>query len=239
MKHALFSGTRNLYGDMETAAKSLVAHSDVGKVWFLIEDAAYPGELPDIIETVDVSGQAFFPPDGANMRSPFSYMAMMRAALALMPEFDALDRILALDCDIVCKGDVSGIWELPIDGRYFSAAPEPIYCVKGLRYCNIGVTLYNLGMLRDGKAAEVIHALNVQHFPNVEQDAFSYLCQGRIHEMPSMYNSCWYTDKYAPGSRIVHFAGVKHADWSGRPEFAEWRETPWDRVMGLHEGLAP
>ena len=35
MKHAVYAATRNLYGQMELAAKSLVANSDVDVVHFL------------------------------------------------------------------------------------------------------------------------------------------------------------------------------------------------------------
>ena len=63
-KHAVYCATRNLYGDMEAAAKSLVANSDVDRVHFLIEDAAFPSELPGIIECHGVSSQEFFASKG-------------------------------------------------------------------------------------------------------------------------------------------------------------------------------
>lgn len=36
-KHAAFCGTRAIYGDMETAAKSIIAGSSVDKVHLFIE----------------------------------------------------------------------------------------------------------------------------------------------------------------------------------------------------------
>ena len=60
MKAAVYSGTRNLYADMVTAAKSLIANSSVEKIYFLIEDDVFPYELPRLIETMNVSGQRFF-----------------------------------------------------------------------------------------------------------------------------------------------------------------------------------
>ena len=54
MKHALYSGSENLYGDMQTAAKSLIANSDVDKVWLLTE-GGYDFWLPDMCEIVDAS----------------------------------------------------------------------------------------------------------------------------------------------------------------------------------------
>lgn len=234
MKHALYSGTKNLYGDMATAAKSLVANSDVDMVWLLTE-GGYDYYLPEGLFTVlDVSGQAYFPKDSPNMSSPFSYMALMRAALALMPELAHVDRVLSLDCDTVCVRNVSQAWDMPIDGCYFSASIEPRCCYKNMQYCNTGVALYNLEMLRDGKAEEVVHCLNARRFPNIEQDVFSFLCQGRIHEMPSEYNAGHRWTEPTNVVRIRHFAGDKHDKWSKSPEFDAWRRATWDEVLEMH-----
>ena len=89
MKYAAYCGTRNIYGDMETAAKSLIANSDVDRVFFVIEDAEFPSELPSIVKCIDVSNQTFFKPDGPNMDSQYTYMAMMRIALChVLPDCD-------------------------------------------------------------------------------------------------------------------------------------------------------
>lgn len=235
MKHALYSGTKNLYGDMQTACKSLMAHSDVDKVWLLTE-GGYDYYLPDMCEVLDVSGQTYFPAGGPNMSSPFSHMSLMRAALALMPELAEVDRVLSLDVDTICCRDVSGVWGMPVDGCYFSASIEPSCCYKNMAYTNTGVALYNLEMLRDGKAEEVVHCLNVRRFPNIEQDVFSFLCQGHIHEMPSEYNAGHGWTKPANVVRIRHFAGDKAAKWRKADEVVKWRETPWEKVMEMHGG---
>ena len=234
MKHALYSGSRNLYGDMQTAAKSLIANSDVDKVWMLTE-GGYDYWLPDFCEVVDVSGQGYFPAGGPNMGTAYSYLALMRAALALMPELAGVERILSLDVDTVCMRDVSHVWDMPVDGCYFSASVEPGCCYKNMLYCNTGVALYNLDMLRDGKAEEVVHCLNVRRFPNIEQDVFSFLCQGRIHEMPSEYNAGHRWTKPANVVRIRHYAGDKAEKWRAMPEVAKYREMSWDDVLRKHE----
>lgn len=233
VRHAAFCGTRNLYGDMETAAKSLVANSSVDVVHMVIEDPDMGRELPDIIQCHDVGNQTFFGLDGPNMRSCFSYMAMMRSALCyVLPD---VPKVLSLDADTVCVGDVDGIWDMPMDGCYFSASGEWHRSGNGLLYCNHGVVLYDLDMMRDGKADEVICTLNRRRYTWVEQDVCNYLCQGRIHDMPSRYNSCWWTDKNADGAAIRHFAGVPRDQWVSRPEVTRWRNATWDEVMGLHE----
>lgn len=234
MKHALYSGSKNLYGDMQTAAKSLVANSDVDKIWLLTE-GGYDFWLPDICEVVDVSGQDYFPAGGPNMGTSYSYLALMRAALALMPELSGVNRILSLDVDTVCVRNVSHVWDMPVDDCYFSASVEPKSCYKNMQYCNTGVALYNLDMLRDGKAKEVVHCLNVRRFPNIEQDVFSFLCQGRIHEMPSEYNAGHRWTKPASVVRIRHYAGDKAEKWRAMPEVVKYRQMSWDDVLRKHE----
>ena len=223
MKYAVYSGTREIYRDMEASAKSLVAHSDVDRIYFLIEDAQFPSPLPDCIECIDVSGQRFFHEDGPNMGNGYTYMAMMRAALChVLP----VDRVLSLDADTVCVGDVSGLWDIDLEGAYFAAAREPHRCYCDVLYTNTGVCLYNLDALRDGKADEVISVLNSARFAYVEQDVMNCLCQGRIAEMDGDYNANDWTEHDEP--RILHFAG--HSDWRDRPEVRVWRDTPWGEV---------
>lgn len=233
LKHAAYCGTRNIYGDMETAAKSLVAMSDVDRVHLVIEDEDIGHALPEIIQCHDVSGQTYFPVGGANMGSAYTYMAMMRIALChVLPR---AHKVLSLDTDTICMKDVSAIWDLPTDGCYLSATHEWHRTGNGLLYCNFGVVLYDLDMLRDGKADECIDVLNRRKYTWVEQDVCNYLCQGRIHDMPATYNSNWWTDKNAADPHILHFAGVAHDAWANRPEVTRWRDMPWDEVMRMHD----
>lgn len=234
MKHAVYSGTRNVYDDMEMSAKALVANSDVDKVHFLIEDETFPRPLPDIIECHDVSGQDFFLQDGPNMESRYTYMAMMRIALChVLPE---LDKVLALDTDTVCVADIGDMWDWPLDGCYFAAAQEWDRSENGLQYCNFGVVLYNLEMMRDGKANECVEVLNKRRYPWVEQDVGNYLCQGRIYEMPLEYNSNWYTDKNLSKrkAKIVHYAGIRHDDWIRKPQPRKYRRMTWSEALRRH-----
>lgn len=239
MRHAAYCGTRGIYGDMETAAKSLIANSQVDKVHFIIEDAEFPNELPDIVECHDLSGQRFFASGGPNMKSGFTYMAMMRIALCHV--LKDIDSVLSLDADTVCVGDVTGIWDLPVYDSYFAAVPEWHRSRDGLQYCNMGVVLYNLQALRDGKADECIDVLNRRGFTWVEQDIGNYLCQGRICEMPHEYNANHWTVNgffQLPSqsrkniARIVHYAGIR--DFRGYDEWREYEQMSWDEVIERH-----
>lgn len=204
MKAAIYTGTRNLYEHMIPAIKSLLCNSDVDRVYLGIEDDVFPYELPSICETVNFSKQTFFALDGANIKSRFTYMAMMRAVLSKV--FPKEHRILSLDVDTIVDKDISDLWDLPIDDCYFSASHEWHRAQDGYLYTNVGVCLFNLDKLRDGKADELINVLNKIKLEFVEQDALNILCQGHIHDMPSEYNSNYYTEPCG-SPKIIHHIG--------------------------------
>lgn len=228
-RYACYSGTRNLYPYMEGAAKSLVDHTDVDGIFFLIEDARFPGRLPSFVKTADVSRQKFFPLDGPNMTSGFTYMAMIRAALChVLP--DEVDRVLCLDVDTIVKHDVGELWDLDLDGYYLAACIEPSRSkAEKIDYVNAGVVMYNLDALRDGKADEVIADLNANRRPWVEQDSFSMLCQGHILEIPSIYNGCNFVKPFDGPIKITHFAGF--SPWTYFAEVRQYQEATWNDVL--------
>lgn len=233
-KHAAYCGTSNILPDMETAAKSLIVNSDVDKIWFVTDGGKPSDDLPDMIEIIDVSDQTFFPPDGANMKSKYTYMAMMRIALChVLP--DEVHRVLSLDHDTFAVSDVSAVWDLPIDDCYLAATPEWHRSKNGLQYCNFGVVLYNLDKMRDGKADECIEVLNRRRFPWVEQCVGNYLCQGRIYEMPARYNDNYWTTKgVCDDPAIVHYAGEPYDKWHTKSTPELYRSLPWQGVMRQH-----
>lgn len=232
-KIAVYTGSRNLYGDMVTCAKSLVAHSNVNKIYFLIEDDIFPIEVPEIIETHNVSDQEYFNHWGPNMKSRFTYFAMMRAALPKV--FPKYDRILSLDCDTICIRNVSDIWNLPINDCYYAASKEAHRSVAGLLYTNVGVALMNLKKQREtGKVDEYIDVLNKQQFDYLDQDVMNYLSQGYVYDMNSEFNANdWTNPCYNP--RIIHFAGIKSDIWHKHPDAKKYNQMSWDDVFTLRD----
>lgn len=237
-KVAAYTGTRNLYPMMVPAVKSLLCYSDVGEVYLYIEDDKPPkifdGMPREIVKFRNASDQTYFKKDGPNMKSQYSYMALMRAAYT--KEFPELERILSLDVDTIITGDIPELWDLPLDaneGYYFSASKEP-YATKekGYLYTNIGVCLYNLDKLRDGKADEVIEALNTKKYKQVEQDVFNELCQDHILQMDPVYNSTPFT-KVINSPKIVHYAGEK--TWDDKNLVKQWSKESWDVILKYRE----
>lgn len=227
-KAAAYTGTKNLYKLMVPAIKSLLTNSDVEKVYLLIEDDEFPYDIPNQVECINVSKQKFFKPDGPNMNSKFTYMAMMRATYADM--FPELHKILSLDVDTIVDKDISDIWNLDLEDDYYFAAvvePDRTDFYQDILYTNIGVALYNLDKLRDGKAEEVIKALNDKEYKFLEQDAFNELCQGHILSIPSYYNATDYTAK-TECPRIVHYAGMRK--WGDIDLVRKYDKSTWDEI---------
>lgn len=224
-KVAVYSGTQNLYPYMVTAAKSLLLNSDVDKIYFLIEDDIFPYKLPDEIECINVSGQTYFSPDGANMHSHFTYMSMMRATYSKL--FPDLDRILSLDVDTIVDQDISDIWDLPIEDCYFAASSEPSRCSDGKMYYNIGVCLFNLEKMRDGMTDRIIEELNTHEHYWIEQDVLSDFCNGHVYDMPGMYNGTLFT-VFKGDPKIIHYAAIKR--WWEQPEVGEYAKYTFDEI---------
>lgn len=227
MKAAVYSGTYNLYPYMLTAAKSLIIHSDVDKIYFLIEDDEFPFVLPPQVECRNISGQTYFAPDTCvNWKTKFTYMAMIRGALAY--EFPDLDKILSLDVDTIVDKDISDIWDLPIDDYYLAASYEPKpYKTQEDAYFNTGVALFNLQKLRDGKTDEIIKAINEKKYVLPEQDALNELCKGKILDMDSKYNANPYT-RPTDDPHVIHYAGL--TEWYDMPEVKQYGNIPVDEL---------
>lgn len=235
-KVAIYTGTRNLYASMIPAIKSLLLNSDVDTIQIFAEDNKITDdpEFPkDIVKIHNVKRQSYFLQNGPNMSSGFTYMAMMRAALA--KEFPNLDRILSLDVDTIVDGDISDLWDLPIgDEYYLSASVEPSRSEhEGYSYVNIGVALYNLKKLRDGMVDKVIEELNTNRHTYVEQDVFNILCEGQILEMDPIYNSTKFTEE-VKNAKIVHYAGIRK--WHNESLIMNYRTMPWDYIRRIRKG---
>ncbi len=227
-KVAVYAGSRNLYRDMLGPIKSMLKNGKPDVIYLLIEDDKMPYWLPDMVKCINVRGQKFFRADGPNMKSKYTYLALMRAALAhILPQ--DIDVVLSMDCDTLVEEDISELWERDMTGYYFSASIEPHRTRWETIYTNIGVCLFNLKMLREtGMVDDVIQELNTNQYHNVEQDVFNYLCQGHILPMPSEYNRNDWT--IANNKTVIrHYAGI--SCWNAASEVVKWASESWDRIL--------
>ena len=227
MKAAVYCGTRNLYSDMITAAKSLTKNSSVDIIYFLIEDPEFPEELPSHIRCIDVSNQKYFSKSGPNVYKLWTWMVLMRAALPKL--FPDLDRILSLDVDTIVDKNIDEFWDLCPDDYYLAGVEEPLKTKPSATYVNMGSVVFNLKLLRDtGMADKIIRTLNKDQFRFPEQDCINLLCGKKIKSVSSEYNFCNYTGE-CQNPKIYHFANVRN--WQQQEMVRRYKYYSWNDVI--------
>ena len=226
----VYSGTRNVYGDILTSMRSLLDHTKVDTVYLLIEDDEFSKPLPDVCRVINVSQQAYFKEKTPNYNSRWSYMALMKVAL---PDLLANEDIaLHLDIDTVVVDDISDLWEIDISKYYFAAVREPLKSAPDFVYCNVGACLLNLKKMRESEIFKtMISELNVYYYPFPEQDVMAKYSQGYILPLSGDYNVSRWTEK-AEKEKILHFAGTE--DWYLKEEWLKYQDKS-DVVLFLSD----
>lgn len=219
MRTAVYTGTRNVYGHMAAACKSLISHHGADHVYFLIEDGEFPEKLPWMVRCMDVSAQKYFAPEGPNFRRFWTYMALMKITAPLM--FSG--KILVLDIDTVVDGSLDGLWSLP---------PAPICMAREVgrteEYYNAGVMLMDAELIRRD-AKEIIRRLNTKPYQFCEQDAINEVMRGRIATLPPGYNASGWTVKPEGAPIITHYAAVRR--WEMEPLWQKYAGMSWEEAL--------
>ena len=227
MKAAVYAGTRNIYNKMLAPAKSLLIHSDVDKIYFLIEDDTFPYDLPKEIECINISKQPWFKKDGPNFANVLSYMVLLRAAYTKI--FPHLDKILSIDVDTIVNENISDLWDLDLTNYYLAAVEEQSLTKAEGSYINMGVAMLNLDKIRkEGKDDELIDALNTYWYRFKEQDCINEFFRGQILILPSDYNACLQAEP-PQREKITHFAGLYDLDKF--PHFNYYRDLPLEKIV--------
>ena len=222
-KVAVYAGTRNVYHNMTVAAKSLLSHTPMNRVWFLIEDDQFPEQLPDVIRCINVSGQQWFDPKNVNCRKRWSYMSLMRLVLTqLLPEEHL---VLWLDIDTIVNVNLTELFRTDLEGCPIAAVEEPMRSRVPFRYFNAGVMLMDLDQIRGGLDRELIGTVNSRELDFPDQDAINLRCQGRIKAISPYWNSnYWIVEVDNPG--ITHYAAdreyTRHDLWK-KYDGMDWR----------------
>ena len=237
---AVYAGTRNLYYDMVTAAKSLLYHDGADRVYFLIEDDVFPSareDLPDCISCINVSGQTFFKPDGPNYASHWTYMVLMRVAISKMPEFARYDRVLTLDHDTIVRKPIDALWNLDMGHNYYAAVKESrVSRELGRPYYNFGVVMHNIRRLRDGTDDTIIRTINAVRLRFNEQDAVNSVCRGHIMELPVPYNVMWFnTPSVTDKDIIIHHYAASHFPLRDQEDYKQYERMTWQDVLQHRE----
>lgn len=227
---AFMFGTRDWYHRMALSLKSLLKHTYMDKVYFMIEDDFFPEPLPPFVQCVNVSNQQFFPPDGPNYQSMYSYMVLLRAALPIM--FPDIDLALSIDADTLTSGDIGGIWDTDMSHKYLAAVKE-MRALHGADYYNAGVMLMNFANLRRDKIPEqAIKLLNEKYFRWKEQDVLNDFCRYHIAALPRRYNySPGITGKQGQDYTVRHYIGGKSAKDKMMQDAAVYEDMSWNEIV--------
>lgn len=220
MKCVVYSASRNLYPYLKAAVHSLLKHTTVDKVYLLIEDDKLPFEMPDVCETVNISKQSYFRTSGPNFKTRFTYLSLMRVCYAKL--FPDLDKILQLDVDTIVTDDISKLWDVDLNGKYFAAVEEYLSNWKpfGPKYYNIGVAMFNLDYIRKTHVDDdLINDLNNKFYPYIDQDVWNKYGVTKAADLDVIFNESFATG-YTDHPAIVHYAGVKN--WFDYGKMKRW-----------------
>jgi lipopolysaccharide biosynthesis glycosyltransferase len=173
--------------------KSLLIHSNVEKIYFLIEDEEFPYELPPEVECINVSNQQWFSKENCpQMNNRCSYMVLLRVVFCQI--FPHLDRILTIDNDTIVRENISELWDLDLDNYYIAGCLEPKKSTAINTYINMGVAMINLKKWREDHLDEqLVENLKTYYYEEAEQTAINEVCQGHTLILDPMYNRNNYT----------------------------------------------
>lgn len=244
--HVVYSASRNLYPYLPVAYMSLLEHNPGCTVWLFIEDDTLPYETPEQVKCVNVSGQTLFAKNGPNSNSPFTYLAMIRAAYPMIftgakndcgvDVCPKLDRIISLDCDTIVLDSLQPLWDIDLTGKWFAAVPQypDISRPFGLDhvYRNAGVMVFNLKEMYLTSVSEwAVSLLNARKYRFIDEEVLNLLNMAdgdkRCVDLPSRYNE--HTEvPQSMNPAIIHYAGEKMV-WEQDPEMVYRSEylIPW------------
>ena len=252
-KYVVYCGTRNVYDTMVVAAKSLLCHNIVDKIFFFIEDDNFPNPLPSVIECINVSNQTWFPAS----HSMWTYMANMRFVVGKI--LNHIDSILYLDTDTLVLGDISEVFNTNLTGKLFamvqedlnditieflncfgvynntlyrvlSDAARPEYPIHP--YFNSGVMFINVSEMKNtGMDDILVHEVNNSNHPYPDQDAINLTCHDKIVPLPTNYNviPALLPDFPHEQIRIKHYASDKPL-WKSSL-WQSYKRMSWESIM--------
>ena len=172
--------------------------------------------------------------------------------------FINLDKVLYLDCDLVVTADISDLFRIDLANNYIGAVQDMVGCANQLRlglnkngknfYCNSGVLLMNLNLLRKDGVIDKLVQYTVKNRENLmwpDQDVINVVMEEKIKYLDLSWNLQYYypntvTDfdkdkfqKAIENPKIIHFIGYEKP-WfinSHRPfkeqYYKYFKYSPW------------
>ena len=229
-KEVMYFATRNIYENLLPSLKSLLKNGNVDRVWLLIEDSDIGFDLPGKVVCRNIRNwKRWIDPNSPNAGNRWSYMVMLKVLTCRM--FPKMHRALTLDVDTIVRGDLSPLWELPMEDLYFYGAREPYWTDRyGRDYVNAGVLMLNLDKMRDGMADLVFAAMNTRKYTFVEQDALNEICAGKFGIMDAAYNAGEWTEPPKSEIRIRHYM-ARRGKYMQEAEMQEYSKMNWEEFF--------
>ncbi len=221
---AVYAGTRNVYGQMVIACKSLLAHTRMDKIYFLIEDDSFPEPLPDVIETKKINWTDYISPNSPNVTERWTYMSLIRL---ILPELLPVETtVLWLDVDTIVEDDIAPLFDIDLCGNYVAMVEEPVRSKYPFQYHNAGVMLMDLCALRrDRMMRKWLELINSTPYTALDQDVINLTCQGYILTLGAEWNSAGVITQDAEEPYIRHYAGYLRPQ--GASVFAIYEKAEW------------
>ena len=209
--------------------KSLLIHSNVDKIYFLIEDDEFPYELPQEVECINISGQQWFTQENCpNMKNRCSYMVLLRVVFSKI--FPHLDRILTIDNDTIVKANISELWDLDMSEYYVAGCAEPQFSNANVTYINMGVAMLNLQKMREDHMDDLLlQNLKTYYYHSAEQGCINDTCQDHILVIDKAYNVNQFTNntRIVIDTKVAHFAA--NPKWRTLPIIEKYRNIEVQR----------
>lgn len=236
---AVYSASRLYYEAVVPSVKSMLTNGNIDEVWIMTQDDYLPFWVPDNVHVLNVSNQPWFKPGTPNYRNEYSFICMVRTALAKL--FPDADRILALDADTIILEDISGLWDLDMTDTYLAGVPEfRLSAERGYPYINMGVGFWNLAKVREDHLDDrMIEALNKKRYQWLEQDCINEFCKGHVIPIDPGYNYSWFCEE-TKKVRILHLCAMPN--WREHELVMKYNAVDWEQkpiVLYVCDGKKP
>ncbi|MGN0818377.1 MAG: glycosyltransferase family 8 protein [Candidatus Coproplasma sp.] len=139
-------------------------------------------------ELIDVTGyfNKYFL-GGKNEKNGYTPYASIRLFLDLLP--DIPEKLVYLDIDTVCTGDIKELYDVDVSEYEFAAALDYMgHFWINKEYCNSGVLLLNMKKIKEtGLFEKCRNAVTKKKMIMPDQSALNYLCQAKLI-LPRRFN---------------------------------------------------
>ena len=164
-----------------------------------------------------------------NYYTPYATLRLYLNELSGLP-----DKLLYLDVDTMCKGDIAPLYDTDISGYDFAGVPDRLgkYFVNR-HYCNSGVLLLNLPRIRQSRLFERVREYIASHrMFTPDQSALNKLAENKIL-LPRRYNE---QSKPNADTVIKHFCrDVRFLPFFHTYNVKQWHRDKVHKKLKIHD----